>query len=132
MPKKSTSPSRPSVSKAEWQVLQVLWEHGPLPAREVYARLPAGHGWHIKTLKTLLTRLVAKGAAGYEKAGKTYIYRALFPREETVKAEVKSFARRVLGASPLTFLLHFVEHYEPTEDELAKLSQWLKRKGKKK
>ena len=56
----------PSISNAEWEVMKVLWNRGGLAARDVYAALPEGHGWAIKTVKTLLSRLVAKGVVEYE------------------------------------------------------------------
>ena len=66
--KKNETP--PSISPAEWEVMKVLWEKGELAARDIYAALPEGHGWAYKTVKTLIARLVAKGAVDYEQIGK--------------------------------------------------------------
>ena len=129
MPKESPK-TPPSVSPAEWEVLTVLWDHGPQTAREVYARLPGGHGWAIKTLKTLLSRLVAKSAAAYDEDGRTYVYRAACSREETVRQEVRGFIRRVLRGASLPLFLQFIDDAELSDEELRELQRRIRQRGK--
>jgi len=51
------------VSDAELKVMEVLWaSNRPLTAAEVAERIPAGQAWSLATVKTLLSRLTAKGA----------------------------------------------------------------------
>jgi BlaI family transcriptional regulator, penicillinase repressor len=109
--------SIPSPSNAEWEVMKVLWEKGPMVARDVYDALPSGHGWAVKTMKTLLSRLVAKGALEYQQVGNAYLYRARFSREEMTRKEVKGFIRRVLDNSLAPILAHFIEERDSISDE---------------
>ena len=60
--------------------MKVIWEKGPLPAHEIIESL--GPGWHPKTARTLLSRLVKKGAVGLRKAQRPYSYRALVTEVE--------------------------------------------------
>lgn len=52
--------SDPDISAAELDVIKTLWDRGALAARDVFAALPKDHGWAIKTVKTLLERILQK------------------------------------------------------------------------
>ena len=71
----------PSISDAEWEVMNVLWGDSPLMASEVVARLAGRKGWSPRTVKTLLGRLAAKHALEFEARGKRYLYRPAVTRE---------------------------------------------------
>jgi BlaI family penicillinase repressor len=118
----------PSISDAELEVIKMLWDCGPLAARDVFASLPAGHGWAYKTVKTLLARLVAKGAVSYEQIGNSYLYRAAVSRKQVTRRELKGFVERVLGGSLLP-ILHFIGGArELSAEELAQLELMLQKK----
>jgi BlaI family penicillinase repressor len=120
----------PELSNAEWEVMKTLWEKGPMAARDVYAALPDGHGWAYSTVKTLLSRLVAKGAVDYEQVGNSYLYRTVRSREQLTHKEIKGFLERVTDGSLSTLVAHFVEGGEVSDEELARLKEILE-SGKK-
>jgi len=129
---KSPSPESgrlPSLSNAEWEVMKTLWDRGPMAARDVYAALPDGHGWAYKTVKTLLSRLVAKGALDYEQIGNSYLYRPVYTREQLTRKEVKGFIERVLDGSLSPILAHFVEESRLSDGEISKIKRLLNNKG---
>ena len=76
----STDADRPALSPAEWEVMKTLWEQGPLDARSVFKALADEREWAYQTVKTLLSRLVAKGAVEYDQVGNSYLYRPAVPR----------------------------------------------------
>ncbi len=122
----------PRLSDAEWTVMKPLWEKGPLAARDLYAALPRGHGWSHETVKTMLARLVKKGAVAYTPVGNSYLYQARFAREEIVSAEVKDFKRRVLDGALAPFLVNFFEGRPPSDGELEVLEQLIRQSRRKK
>src|SRR5947207_9335279 len=93
----------PQISDAEWDVMKVVWDHGPLTAGEVVRHLAAERRWSPRTIKTLLSRLVKKGAAEVRTeeadagggAGRRFLYRARVSREACVRRESRSFLSRV-------------------------------------
>src|SRR5436305_5933338 len=97
----------PNISSSEWEVMSVIWSKGALTAAEVFAALPAGHGWKQKTVNTFLTRLVDKGVLTVDKAEKAFVYRARIPREKCVQLEGESFLRRVFRGAAGDLVLHF-------------------------
>src|SRR5512136_2180712 len=118
----------PSISNAEWEVIRALWQQGAMAARDVYAALPEGHGWAYKTVKTLLSRLVAKGALEYEQIGNSYLYRAAYTRNQMTRREVKGFVERVLQGSALPMLARFIEQNELSPEEIEQLHKLLEDK----
>ena len=107
-----------SLSGAEWEVMKVIWERGPSAARDVYAALPEEVNWASKTVKTLLSRLVAKGALDYEQIGNSYLYRAVVERSQMTRHEVRGVLGRVMGAAVSPVLANFIEEAELSDKEI--------------
>lgn len=118
----------PKISEAEWEVMNVLWDASPLGATDVADELCKRMNWHPKTVKTLLGRLVKKGALRYREEGNRYLYHPAFPRERYVEAESRSFIDRVFGGNAAPALVHFVEASKLSEDDLKELRAVLEKK----
>ena len=114
----------------EWEILKPLWERGPMAARDVYQHVPREHQWAYKTVKTMLARLVKKGALTYDQIGNSYLYKAAYTRDEMTRAATGSFVQRVFDGAMRPFLAHFAEHV--SEDELKALRTELARMEKQK
>lgn len=115
----------PRLSELEWEVVKPLWEKGPLPARDIYRSSPTEQQWAYKTVKTMLARLVKKGALRYTEVGNTYVYEAVYTREEMTSAAAGTFVRRVFDGALSPFFAHFVER--ASEEELRVLRAELSR-----
>ena len=119
----------PKISETEWEVMQVLWASSPLSAEYIIARLAAqDEGWHPKTAKTLLNRLVKKNALGFEKEGRAYLYHPLVKEAECVKAASDSFLDRVFGGSLTPMIAHFVERKKMSPEQIRELKRLLNEK----
>lgn len=116
----------PRISEAEWEIMKVIWSHGPCSAGHVISALQSANAsWHPKTIKTFLGRLVAKQALGFRKEGRAYVYSALVKEKDCVTAESESFLQRVFGGSLKPMLAHFVEHKKLTQAEIRELRKLL-------
>jgi len=116
----------PRVSDTEWEIMKVIWAKAPCSAGELIKSLTKiDSTWHPKTIKTFLTRLVAKGALGFEKEGNAYLYRPLVSEKECVDAASESFLARVFGGSFKPMLAHFVEQNKLTTEEIQELRRLL-------
>ena len=111
--------------------MKTLWELGPLDARSVFAALPARSEWAYQTVKTLLSRMVVKGAVAYDQVGNSYLYRAEVAREELTRQEVQNVFERVVGAAVSPVLAHFIDEATLSDEEIQKLKQLLDEKRKK-
>jgi BlaI family penicillinase repressor len=116
----------PRISDTEWEIMRIVWQKHPLTANEIIEQLgAAGGGWHPKTARTLLARLVQKGALGYEAKGRTYVYSPLVSEEDCVATASESFLDRVFGGSLKPMLAHFVERQKLTRGDLEELQKLL-------
>ena len=117
--------SLPRISDAEWTVMKVLWNRSPLSASDIITELENAEHWHPKTIKTLLNRLVKKGALGYTRDGKAYLYRPLVTETDCKTAASEAFLARVFGGSLKPMLAHFVEKKRLSADEVKELKRLL-------
>ena len=123
--------SIPRISETEWEIMRILWAKHPATAAEIIAQLTVtDSSWHPKTAKTLLARLVTKGALGYEARGRAYVYEPLVTEKECVDAASRSFLNRVFGGSLTPMLAHFVDAQKMTPQELLEMEELLARKRK--
>lgn len=118
----------PQISEAEWRVMEVLWSAHPVDANEVIKQLAPQTGWNPKTIRTLLTRLVKKGAAGVDRSGRLYRYFPLVRKEECARAESSSFLKRVYGGSMKLMLAHYLEEETLSGEQIAELKRILEEK----
>lgn len=122
----------PRISETEWEVMETVWAEHPLTSGEILTRLVRQDStWHPKTLRTLLARLVKKGALAYEARGRTYFYAPAVPRAQCVRAASESFLQRVFGGALQPLLTHFVEHRKLTPAELRELEEVLARQRRR-
>ncbi len=119
----------PRISEAEWQVMRVLWARSPATAGEVIAALKGVCDWSDKTVRTLLTRLVAKKALAYRQSGRAYLYYPLVDEKQCVRAESRSFLQRVYGGALVPMLAAFIEDVDLSPEQIADLKRLLDEKG---
>ena len=119
MVRKSGKKKRPPrISDSEWIVMKPFWDNGAMAARDLYDAVSAAQDWSYTTVKTMLSRLVKKGALDYTQVGNSYLYSPCFSRDEMVRTEVKSFSHRVLDGSLKPFLVGFFDGRNPSPGNL--------------
>ena len=106
--------------------MDALWENSPLTAAEVAKTLRPQRNWADNTVRTLLTRLVEKGAiATGETAAGTRTFRPSVKREACVKAEGDSFLKRIFGGAAKPLLVHFAQNSKLTAADVKELKRLL-------
>ncbi|WP_088189334.1 BlaI/MecI/CopY family transcriptional regulator [Desulfosporosinus sp. FKA] len=118
----------PQITDAEWLVMKVLWEESPLGSCDIIKKLNGTTDWKPKTIKTLLSRLVAKRALSYDLARRGYSYYPLVSEDECAKEEAKSFLGRVFNGSLNLFVKNFIENEELSMEEIEELKKLLEDK----
>jgi BlaI family penicillinase repressor len=82
--------------------------------------------WAENTVRTLLTRLVEKGALKTaENASGTRTFIPAVKREACVRAESQSFLDRVFGGAAKPLLVHFAQNSKLSPDEIKELKKLL-------
>lgn len=111
------------LSDAEWRLMAVLWRRHPLTAREVLDALPQGPDRAYTTVKTQLTRLVAKGALRETTGGPASLYSPRVGAAQARRSALRGFVDRAFGgyAPLLQFLVEEDELTEADREELRRL-----------
>ncbi|MFC1766202.1 BlaI/MecI/CopY family transcriptional regulator [Planctomycetota bacterium] len=120
----------PKISESEWLVMQVFWSQGGLTADEVVAALKGQTKWNPLTTKTLITRLLKKGALKFKKEGRKYRYFPAVKQELCIRQERRSFVHRVYGGTAQPMLAAFIEDAKLSSDDIAELKRMLDKKAK--
>ncbi len=110
-----------SITDAESRVMDALWQQAPQSSEEIVALLAGPTGWHEKTIKTLLNRLLGKGAISAKKDGRRDLYSPELRREEWRRQESRSLLDRVFGGKVAPLLAHFSQHEELSAKDIAEL-----------
>lgn len=97
-----------SISEAESHVMEVLWQAAePLVAEQVVDALSATQHWQAATVKTLLNRLLKKGAITASKDGRRFLYRAVLRREDWLATESHGLLDRLFGGRIAPLVAYF-------------------------
>lgn len=113
------------ISKAEFQVMDVLWAESPLAAAAVADRLAAQTGWSLKTVKTLLSRLVEKGALRHEPDGRRFLYHPMVTRDAYARRAAKRLADQLFGGRAAPLVAHLAEGDGLSDEDLRDLETLL-------
>lgn len=118
------------ITQAEWEVMSVVWQRAPVAATDIVQVLHQAQQWSLATVRTLLRRLVNKGALAQTLEGKRYLYRPLVSMEACVHQESQSFWDRILGRAPSAALVHLVARAKLSKEDIQELRRILREKEK--
>jgi len=119
-------PGQVAISEAEATVMQVLWERSPRSAEEVFAAVAKDNDWAEATVKTLLNRLLNKGAVVAEREGRRYLYSARLSREAWVNQQSEGLLQRVFGGRVAPLVAHFSEQGRLSAQDIRELRRLLR------
>lgn len=114
------------ISSAEHEVMEVLWRESPLTAAEVAERVPAEKSWSIRTVKTLLSRLLAKGVIDHREEGRRYLYSPAVAREDYVAQESRRLLDRLFGGRVTPLVAQLAERDALSKADIAEIEALLK------
>lgn len=114
------------ISEAEHQLMEVLWQEAPLGAAEVASRVDPDRGWSIQTVKTMLSRLLAKGAITHQEDGRRFLYRPLISRDDFVARESHRLLDRMFGGRVTPLVAHLAERDMLDAEDIAEIEALLK------
>ena len=115
------------VSDAELEIMEALWASSePLTATDVAERIASERGWSLATVKTMLSRLTAKGAINYREEGRRYLYSAAVARELYVGRESRRFVDQMFGGRLSPLVARLAEEEALDDEDIAAIEAILK------
>ena len=114
------------ISDAEHAVMEALWEQSPMTAAEVCDAVCEHRGWSMPTVKTLLSRLVAKNAVATEPDGRRFLYTPLLERADYVGGESRRLVDRLFGGRAAPLFAQLAEAEALSDDDIAEIERLLR------
>lgn len=114
------------ISEAESVVMEALWAASPKTAEEVAAAIAPERDWQEATVKTLLNRLLKKGAVRAAKDGRRYLYSPVLTRERWLHGESKGFLDRMFDGRVAPLVAHFSRHRKLGKRDLEELKRLIR------
>ena len=114
------------ISEAELVVIEALWEASPQTANDVADRVMATRDWSLQTVKTLLSRLMAKDVIAADQDGRRFLYRPVIARDDYVASETGRMVSRLFGGRVSPLVAQLASQDQLSADDIAELEQILK------
>jgi predicted transcriptional regulator len=114
------------ISEAEHAIMEVLWAEAPLGAADVAARVDPSRSWTVRTVKTMLSRLLAKGAVAHEEDGRRFLYRPAVSRDAFLARESGRLIDRMFGGRVTPLVAHLAEQNRLTPADIEEIEALLK------
>jgi BlaI family transcriptional regulator, penicillinase repressor len=111
------------ISEAESIVMEVIWEKNPIPTEDVVAALERHGKWQEATVKTLLNRLLKKGALKARKDNRRYLYSPVLTRDQWLAAESHGFLDRLFGGRVAPLVSYFSQQKKLSKKDIADLKR---------
>lgn len=111
--------------------MRVLWETAPLPSKAIVEQLETAMAWKPTTVKTLLSRLVKKGAVLVDSGQREYQYSPAFTEQQCVRGESRTFLGKVYSGSLVPLVAGFLEDERLSREEIQQLRELLDSAEKK-
>ena len=113
----------------ELDIMNVLWEHGPLKPAEIQERFP--RMIRNAALRSALLVLLEKGHVTRQKKGRAYYYRAKTPRKGTLRKMAGRMANIFTGGSKAALIAQLIEIEDLSEADIQKLREVAAKKSGK-
>lgn len=121
------------LTEAEWEIIQVVWEHEPCAAPSVQEELEERKQWTYSTVKTLMDRMVAKGLLTTERIRNLILYRSAITQKQARRGEIAKTLTRAFGGAFTPMMQFMLESHTLSQEELSKLETMIRkhrRRGK--
>ncbi len=114
------------ISEGEHAVLEVLWRKAPLSAVDISEQIGSARDWSASTVKTLLARLVAKGAVTHEGEGRRFLYSPRLTQEAFRATESRRLIDRLFDGRAAPLVAHLAQQDQLSEADIAEIEALLR------
>lgn len=114
------------LTDVEWKLMTCVWERGSVGAREVCDALRAEKAWAYTTVKTMLDRLVEKGALTERKERHASVYQAAVTRAASQRAAVRGLMDRAFDGAAAPLMQFMIADEKLSKRDRAELQRMLR------
>lgn len=118
------------ITPAEWRIMRIVWTLGRVTSTQVIDLLQQKVDWKPATIKTLLRRLVDKGALATTRQGRGFIYTPLIKEQITMNEAADQLFGSICEMHVGATLSHVVNSAVLSQHDIDQLQQLLEEKKK--
>jgi len=113
------------ISRAELYVMKVLWRDNAQTATDVHAALANHKDWTNRTVKTMLARLVEKGALTTTSEGRRFRYHTAISETDYKTSATGQFVDSIFSGRAAPLVAHLADSRGLTDEDIADLEKLL-------
>lgn len=118
-------------TQREFEILKVLWNRGEATVREVYEELRQRLPIVQNTVQAFLRTMEEKGLVTHRCEGRTFIYRSVHARQQTIQQLTGQLLQRAFDGAIDQLVQNVFSLRPPTQEELASLESLIAEAKKK-
>lgn len=117
-----------NISDAEWRVMRIVWTLKQADSHTIIDLLERQHDWKAPTIKTLIGRLVKKGALNTTKQGRQFIYTPTIGEQAAMDTALMDDLNQMCAMHRGTALVHVIDQLDLSHDDVQTLMTHLQAK----
>lgn len=125
MMSKTSLDKKAPLSRAQREVMEVIWDEGEIGVLEVTEILNKQRSVARNTVRTLLERMKEKGWLTHRVEGRSYLYSATVPREESLGQRVMDMVDKACGGNPDKLMMALLQYRGLSDEESKRIRSML-------
>jgi BlaI family penicillinase repressor len=119
------------LTEAEWEIMKVVWANEPCAAGTVQEELVSHKDWAYSTVKTMMDRMVKKGALTTTRIRNLNLFHSAISQNEAKTSELGKMLKRAFDGALTPMMQFLLDEQKFSREELAKLKEMADEAGKK-
>jgi len=119
------------LSRAQREIMEIIWDMDEAGVLEVTRVLNKQRPVARNTVRTLMERMKDKGWLTHRVEGRSYLYSATVPREESLGQRVMDMVDKACGGDPEKLMLALVKYRGLSDEETKRIRKMLDQARKK-
>ena len=111
---------------SEMKILELIWEHEPVSAKELSVLAQDEIGWNKNTTYTVIKKAIGKGYVKREDPD--FICTSLISKEDVRGSETRSLVDRLFGGSKKALFSALLEDEDLTDEDIAALREMIEKR----
>ena len=115
----------PPLSRAQRELMELIWDQGELGVQDATTLLNETRPVARNTVRTLMERMREKGWLKHRVDGRSYLYSATVPREESLGQRVMDIVDKACGGNPDKLMMALLDYRGVSDEEAKRIRKML-------
>jgi predicted transcriptional regulator len=116
---------RPALSKAEMEVVRIVWDLGEATVRQAFDAFPPQRNIDFTTVQTYLRRLETKGYLRAKREGRAMVYRPRVRPDDVIRDTVGDLVNRLFDGQTVPLLHHLIRDRSIRKEDIEELREMI-------